>query len=165
MRPTKPFAGYAKDNVEAVRRRDRIKALACRIGGLTTKQYRALHWKERSRLTATAREMYELGVDFPTAVRAEKTEARGFLYVIVNPAWPDYVKIGRAFDPESRCRQYQTGTPHRDYKVVHEVYFHDCHWAEREMHARLDPARVGGEWFFMSPQQAVHSINKLRETL
>lgn len=139
--------------------------LAYRIAGSERKFY-ALPPEERKTIRDTARQMYELGVDFTTADKAEKTDRRGFVYVITNPAWPGYVKIGRAFDPEARARSMNTGCPLNDYEVCHAVYFHDCYWAEREVHERLAESRLpGGEWFALPVHVAVHSIEKLRETV
>ena len=116
----------------------------------------------------TAAHLYDLGVDIGTADRAEATEKRGFVYVITHPAFPGYVKIGRAYNPESRLRQYQTGCPHRGYELYAAIYFEDCYMAEKEIHARLDESyRNGalGEWFNISPFLARHNINKLRSIL
>ena len=141
-----------------------IESLGDRVAG-SRRAYRALSIAERALVRATAIQLYDLGVDVGTADRAEATEKRGFVYVITNPAWPDSVKVGRAFDPEARLRGYQTSCPDRDYELYAAVYFEDCHWAEKEMHARLLPCGHGGEWFNISPFLARHEINKLRSLL
>ena len=109
--------------------------------------------------------MYELGSDISVAGLAEKAVHSGFVYVITNKAWPDHCKIGRAFDPESRLGSYQTGTPHRDYKLTGSRYFDDAAMAEREIHMRLASARAEGEWFFMDPRAALVEIDKLQEQM
>jgi len=124
--------------------------------------------EHRIEIRMTAAKMYDLGVDFSAAASAEHTEKRGFVYVITHPAFPGYVKIGRAFDPEARLRGYQTGCPHRAYELYAAVYFEDCHWAEKEIHARLEyEYRNGalGEWFNITPFLARHNINKLRSII
>ena len=160
---------YYKDDPQAVARRNltinAVSRLAYKIVG-GWKQYYALSPEERAHVRSTAHAMHELGADFTTAEKAEKTERRGFVYVISNPAWPHHVKIGRAFDPESRLRGYFTGCPFNDYELEHAVYFHDCYMAERETHARLEAWRAdGGEWFNLTPDEAAHYINQLRETI
>ena len=50
-----------------------------------------------------------------------KSSKEGQVYIIVNPAWPDWVKIGMAVDAEDRCNGYQTSSPMRDYKLVYTV--------------------------------------------
>ena len=50
-------------------------------------------------------------------VTAKQTsEKRGFVYIITNPAYPGYVKIGKALDVLSRLNSYHTYSPKRDYK-------------------------------------------------
>ena len=160
---------YYKDDPQAVARRNltinAVSRLAEQIAGGRTR-YRAISPEERARFRATAHAMHELGADFTTAEKAEKTDRRGFVYVISNPAWPHHVKIGRAFDPESRLRSYFTGCPFNDYVVENAMYFHDCYMAERETHARLEAWRADdGEWFNLTPDEAADCINQLREII
>ena len=144
--------------------RNQWRELANRIAGGRT-QFRALPEDERNSVAGVAKQMYELGADFSTANSALATEKRGFVYVITHPAFPGYVKVGRAYDPESRLKGYQTGCPHRAYELYAAVYFEDCHFAEHEIHARLCAHEGCGEWFAISPFLARHTINKLRSLL
>lgn len=129
------------------------------------KLYAKLSKDDRAKCREVARTLHEMGVDYTTALHAEKTDKRGFVYVITHPMYPEYVKIGRAFNPESRLRGYQTGCPFRGYKLHYSVYFHDCYQAEREMHLRLDRYKMEGEWFALAPHMAEYAINNLRETI
>ena len=160
---------YYKDNPDRVAVRNAARLLGMRIAGTA----RQVDWLElsvdqRKGYLHLARQMLDLGADFATAERNEKTDRRGFVYVITNPAWPDHCKVGRAFNPESRLKGYQTGSPHRDYEIVHEVYFHDCYTAEGEIHARIGQyigTHAEGEWFKCDPLWAADQINQLRETI
>jgi hypothetical protein len=127
--------------------------------------YRRLDKEARAKCRDAAVHLLEMGADYATAKSAESTDRRGFVYIIGNPAWPDFVKVGRAFDPESRLLSLQTGDPNRGYRLYRAVYFHDCYAAEREMHLRLEYYRAGGEWFALSHQYAEFALNYLRETL
>jgi len=40
------------------------------------------------------------------------------VYVLVNPAFPGWCKIGMAVDAEDRLKQYQTSSPYRDYELI-----------------------------------------------
>ena len=140
-----------------------VQALWFTIAG-SRKEYFARTENERKAIRTTAYHLYELGADF-VAVTNETVERRGFVYVISHPSFPHHVKIGRAFDPESRLRGYQTGCPLRQYRLNHTVYFNDCYMAEREIHARLQFWRAEGEWFALQPQQAADKINQLRESI
>ena len=42
----------------------------------------------------------------------------GEVYVLKNPAWSNWYKIGKAIESVDRCNQYQTSSPHRDYEIV-----------------------------------------------
>lgn len=139
----------------------RIAELIC--GG--RKQWRGLPQEERQAVLDTARDMYDRGINFSTAEKAEQTDLRGFVYVIVNPAWEDYCKIGRAFDPESRLRGYQTSSPFRDYELHGSRYFNNAAIAEQEIHLRLSRFREEGEWFYMDPELALVEIDKLQEQM
>ena len=163
LRRTKREGYYCKDNKEAQQRRNDIRRLALAIVDAT----HATFWRdydkaERATIRATATQMYDLGVDYVSAERSEKVDRRGFVYVISHPAFPGYVKIGRAFNPESRLRGYQTGCPERRYRLYAAVYFEDCYFGEKEVHARLNEERACGEWFAISPFLARHNINKVR---
>jgi hypothetical protein len=72
------------------------------------------------------------------------------------------VKIGRAFDPESRLKNYQTGCPNREY-VLHYIsdYSDDCVDLEKRVHQYLDPVRLQGEWFGCTPEQAMEAIKRV----
>lgn len=84
-------------------------------------------------------------------------------YVITNPAYPDWVKIGFTSKSEmtSRLRVYQTGSPFRDYEVYHEVHFENSRAAEAEVHKRLKMmnATKSGEWFKISKNLAANMID------
>jgi len=148
----------------AHRRYDAVMRLAHRIEG-SQRKYRSLPVSERDMVRQKAAELHELGADMVLATKAQATEKRGFVYVITNPAWPGYVKIGRAFDPEARLSGYQTSCPKRDYALYAAIYFEDCHFAETEIHARLYGYRQEGEWFYLTPFLARHAINKLRSLI
>jgi len=92
---------------------------------------------------------------------AEEGVQAGDVYVIINKAWPEWVKIGRAIDAKDRLRSYQTSSPLRDYWIVHSRHFDDVNAAERKAH--LIAARItstpwnkhdNGEWFKLTEQQA-----------
>ena len=152
---------YYKDRPEAVARRNKrlnaVSRLAYQIAGSSRKFY-ALPPEERAAIRSTAKLMHEQGQCFAGAQEAERTDLRGFVYVITNPAWPHHCKIGRAFDPESRLRGYQTGCPRRSYRLRYALYFRDCHTAEAALHARLIDHQLEGEWFAIAPDEAQEAI-------
>jgi hypothetical protein len=42
----------------------------------------------------------------------------GFIYVMWNPRLKDYIKVGRAIDPENRARQHSTGGVPGKYEIM-----------------------------------------------
>lgn len=156
MRHTK----YYKDTPEALARRNGYRRLRERMAG-GRRQFYELPRDERERLNETARIMYDLGADYYTAQVAEKVVKEGFVYIITNSAWPGYCKIGRAFSPESRLNSYQTGCPHRSYKLRYAAYFPNCHAAEELFHDTLADYRAEGEWFRIPAEVAIHSLEEL----
>ncbi|QDH47329.1 hypothetical protein SB_095 [Salmonella phage vB_SenS_SB9] len=68
----------------------------------------------------------------------------GYVYAITNPAFPGWVKIGASVDAETRLNQYQTYSPHRDYKLEGYVMCLDYISLENRV-LRKFPNR-NGEW-------------------
>ena len=42
----------------------------------------------------------------------------GYVYIINNPCWDGWIKVGMAIDAEDRCKQYQTSSPFRVISCV-----------------------------------------------
>jgi len=88
----------------------------------------------------------------------------GYVYAIINPAWPDWVKIGMAVDAEDRLNGYQTSSPMRDYKLIDSVYSKNRSKAERNAHklaAKIAERR--GEWFNISNEQAIKVLQEVSD--
>lgn len=155
---------YYKDNEAAVMERNKARLMAMRIAG-TPRQvdWLALSPEERAVYLESARGLIALGSDFAVADAAEKAgvEARGFVYVITNPAWPAHCKVGRAFDPLARLASFQTGAPERDYVLRYAVYFEDVLKAERLIHDTLADYRASGEWFRILPSTAEYVLDQI----
>ena len=89
----------------------------------------------------------------------------GYVYVITNKAWPDWVKIGMAIEAEDRLSGYQTSSPHRDYVLEHCVYVGDRRISEQKAHdkATLLALETNGEWFKLTVEQAITILDNLDE--
>ena len=87
----------------------------------------------------------------------------GYIYVLTNPAWKGWVKVGMAIDAEDRCKQYQTSSPYRDYKLCYLKHFEDRKIAEQSAHKELKKitATYNGEWFKTSVKEAKKTIEAL----
>ena len=89
----------------------------------------------------------------------------GYVYVITNKAWPEWVKIGMAIDAEDRLNGYQTSSPMRDYVLEHRVFSVNRRMSEKEAHTRALPLSLDakGEWFKLSVEQAINILDNLNE--
>ncbi len=87
----------------------------------------------------------------------------GYVYIINNPCWDGWIKVGMAIDAEDRCKQYQTSSPFRDYKLCYLKHFEDRKIAEQSAHKELKKITdtYHGEWFKTSVKEAKKTIEAL----
>ena len=87
----------------------------------------------------------------------------GYVYILTNPAWDGWIKIGMALDAEDRCKGYQTSSPYRDYKLCYKRFFEDRKKAEQEAHKIVSKVseKRSGEWFKVPKNNAKEAINSL----
>ena len=87
----------------------------------------------------------------------------GYVYVISNPAWPDWVKVGMAIDADDRCSSYQTSSPHRDYVLHCAISSDDRRKDESKAHKVLEKIAYSrrGEWFKIPVDTAVKYLSAL----
>lgn len=79
----------------------------------------------------------------------------GELYLITNPAFEGWVKVGMAVDAQDRLRTYQTSSPFRDYEIQAFCKVKDRRVAEAKLHRRLAKYTENqGEWFKCSIETA-----------
>jgi hypothetical protein len=164
LKTGKPY--WYKDTPRRGRARNKKKNAISRLAYAmvgSQKAFYALDKYARAKVRKGAARLYEAGETAGSAERS--TEKAGFVYIITHPSWPEFVKIGRAYNPDSRLEGYQTGCPRRCYRLEHSVYFEDCHFAEREIHVRLGTYRQCGEWFRVTRDKAYHTIIQLREII
>lgn len=80
----------------------------------------------------------------------------GEVYMMSNPAWDGWLKVGMAVDAEDRVRSYQTSSPFRDFDLIMSVCSDNKRETERVAHKLLE--RVcddrRGEWFKIDPDVA-----------
>ena len=102
------------------------------------------------------------GAAFASLEGYEKS-TKGHVYIISNPCWDGWLKVGMAVDAEDRCNQYQTSSPHRDYKLCYTKYFEDRTIAEQTAHKKLKKlsTKHKGEWFKVSTKEATKLIEAI----
>lgn len=84
-----------------------------------------------------------------------KDSAEGEVYIITNPAWEGWVKVGMAVDSQDRLKNYQTSSPFRDYSLLYSYEVNDRRAGESAAHTRLAKECENiNEWFKLSPESA-----------
>jgi len=87
---------------------------------------------------------------------------QGQVYVIRNPAFPSWCKVGMAVDAEDRLKQYQTSSPYRDYVLVATWDVEDRREAEKQAHTLLEQHYDRrGEWFVAFSDMAAERLEAL----
>ena len=90
-----------------------------------------------------------------SALQNYKTNPQGQVYIITNPAWDGWVKVGMAVDAHDRLKNYQTSSPLRDYCLVHVVDTPDRRKLEADVHNSLsDVFEQKNEWFKCTTETA-----------
>ena len=84
----------------------------------------------------------------------------GQVYVITNPNFSEWVKVGMAIDSEDRLNGYQTSSPFRDYMLNYRWDVNDRRSAESEAHTKLQELyERRSEWFKCTPEQAQEVVS------
>ena len=145
-----PYTGnpmYYKDNPEAVRKRD---AQRMYVNGKEISKKHPLHKPGRYK-------------SLDDAWSHDKIESidEGEVYIIVNTAWPEWVKVGKAVNSDDRLNGYQTSSPFRDYKVIAKLQVNNRHEKEKEMHKVFEhfAQERKGEWFKIDKVTAIKLFN------
>lgn len=90
-------------------------------------------------------------------------EKSGDVYVITNPSFKGWIKVGMAVDAKDRCNSYQTSSPFRNYKLFYSRWFEDRRSAENQAFSKLVLCQAYrcGEWFRINPVIAKEVIESL----
>ncbi len=93
--------------------------------------------------------------------KIESTD-EGDVYVIVNSAWPEWVKVGKASIAQDRLNGYQTSSPFRDYSILITRSCDNRHKREVEMHKLFEKhaSERKGEWFHIDKDKAVELFSE-----
>ena len=141
---------YYKDNPEAVWKRDQTKMW---VNGKYIPKSHPLHKPGRYKNFEDAA--------FSSLAKYE-TSVEGQVYVIVNPNFSEWVKVGMAVDSEDRLNGYQTSSPFRDYALVSSWDVNDRRAAETEAHIELQKLyERRSEWFKCTPEQAQGVVSRI----
>ncbi len=93
----------------------------------------------------------------------------GYVYVLINPAVPDLVKIGKTTrSPEERVRELSsaTGVP-TPFILIYKMFFQDCAKGEEFVHEFLSNSRISNnrEFFQVPNTDAINAVIKAKRKL
>jgi len=89
----------------------------------------------------------------------------GYLYLITNDAFPNWVKVGTTFDLTQRLHVYQTGDPFRRYRIVYSVHHPDFRQAEKNIKETMKRFAhdIKGEWYEIALHMAKSRLEEQLE--
>jgi len=88
--------------------------------------------------------------------------SQGEIYIITNPAWEGWIKVGMAVEARDRAKNYQTSSPFRDYQLAYIVHTNTRRETEAEIHKRLsDLCEQRNEWFACSVKMGKRIIDSV----
>lgn len=72
----------------------------------------------------------------------------GEIYLIINPAFSGWVKVGMSINAVDRLHSYQTSDPFRSYSIYASFKTDDRHKTEKRLHKLLEKTfEKRNEWF------------------
>jgi len=82
----------------------------------------------------------------------ENGNKKGYVYILVNPAFTGFVKIGKTIkEPEERARQLSSGSGvPAPYAVAWDAFVYDCDHVEKLIHQQLANSRSRNDREFFS---------------
>ena len=149
--------------------RNYVSSRAQKLADAARLDFYNLPREERLKWRKIAKTLNDLGATFGDAERAEKRRKDGVVYVMTHPAMRG-VKIGKAFDPNSRLQSYQTGCPDRAYTLAWvSPYVADASALEKQIHKLFKADRINGEWFDVSAPDVIadsrYLVRKAKEAV
>lgn len=117
---------------------------------LKKKRAKELYYRKQSREIPEENERW-LG-DFPRG-----RSQIGYIYIITNPAYPEYLKIGKTVNLGMRLSTYNTGSPFRDYK--YEFVLETKYSLEVENHFN-EKYNSNNEWCELTVEEATKEITE-----
>lgn len=86
----------------------------------------------------------------------------GYVYVIYNPNFPGWIKVGCALNANDRLNAFQTASPFRDFQLKWAKKSSNKLMSETSAHLRLESLyERRGEWFKTTPSKAIRVLERL----
>jgi hypothetical protein len=93
---------------------------------------------------------------------AQRTKANECVYFVLDPLYPDWIKIGRTAHLNQRLRgiRGERGRPESPLQIVAVIKTTESPTIEAALHHLFAPHRIKGEWFVADP--ILNFINEFR---
>jgi predicted GIY-YIG superfamily endonuclease len=92
-------------------------------------------------------------------------EKNGYLYIISNSAWPNWVKVGVTKDLKNRLHTYQTASPFRNYVVEYSLFHPEYLQAEKKIKETMKhfAKQTKNEWYEVDLHMAKSRLDEQLE--
>lgn len=89
----------------------------------------------------------------------------GYIYIITNPAWENWVKIGITDNLDKRLQTYQTCDPYRAYKIEYFIKIDDYKKIEKLLEETMKPfaKKQLNEWYEIDKKSAIVRLQEFTE--
>ena len=90
---------------------------------------------------------------------------KGEIYIITNPAWKDWIKVGKSYDASKRLANFQHTCPLKDFKIVDKITVKNYTKAERKVLELISffAEESAGEWKKINVDVALDILHKYKE--
>lgn len=90
-------------------------------------------------------------------------ETRGFMYILYDDAFPQYIKVGRTYDCRKRLQGYNSDKPFPTARMLFiSRLFVDVNEVERRilkyMYDNTSPTTLSREWFKIEHKEKIKNI-------
>lgn len=88
--------------------------------------------------------------------KAKRVES-DFIYLVSNPLYDGWFKVGITNDPKNRLRHYQVATPYRNYKLEYAKQVYNASELEKMV---IDNFKSNNEWLQAKRENIIKFIKK-----
>lgn len=90
-------------------------------------------------------------------------ETRGFMYILFDDVFPDFIKVGRTSDCRKRLQGYNSDKPYPTARMLYvSRMFEDVNEVERRilkyMYDNTSPSTLSREWFLIEHKEMIKEI-------
>jgi len=90
----------------------------------------------------------------------KQVDTRGYLYLLVDSAYPEYIKIGKTASPRKRLQTYNSDRPIATCRFINiSELFLNCTTVEKviltQVHLDIQPIGKSTEWFAIEHKQTL----------